>query len=268
MAVYGPTVHGSVRAYCAWQCTGLLCMSVYGPTVHVSVRAYCAWQCTGLLCMAVYRLTVHGRVQILRRSNFGTSLVCMLRKEILTIWLSAECRICCTSLQSIERHIKLNSVTFAIRAEGSLCWEVDGAILTSEYNDMLHCRRTVTKAESDANADALLVFGVVIDLTREWLYVGRFGTKKTYITIKITQCLSCPLAVQRLRHCGVRITICGGFMDLQEGMGMLWPWENLPWHTASSVNNSVQFNAFHYCLMCWCDNQTVNYEQNKSTRRK
>ena len=46
-----------------------------------------------------------------------------------------------------------------------LCCEVDGAILTSECNEMLHCRRTVTKAGSDVNADALPVFGVVIDLT-------------------------------------------------------------------------------------------------------
>lgn len=46
-----------------------------------------------------------------------------------------------------------------------MCCEVDGAILTSECNEMLHCRRTVTKAGSDVNADALPVFGVVIDLT-------------------------------------------------------------------------------------------------------
>ena len=62
--------------------------------------------------------------------------------------------------------MKLNSVTFTVRAEGSLLrCEVDGAILTSEYNEMLHCRRTVTKAGSYVNADAVLVFGVVIDLT-------------------------------------------------------------------------------------------------------
>lgn len=215
-------------------------------------------------CAFIYKygLTVHGSVQILRRSNFGTSLICVIQKEICTIWLSAECHIYRAGLQSIKRHIKLNSVTLTVRAEGSLsCCEVDGAILTSKYNEMLHCRRTVTKAGSDVSADAVLVFGVVIYLIGEWLYVSWFGTNKTYRTIKITQWLSCPLALQRLRHCWVRITLSGGFMNLQESMERLWPWENVPQHTAVTI---FQFsNAFRYC-----DNPTVNYEQNKCTGRQ
>jgi hypothetical protein len=111
---------------------------------------------------------VDGSVQILRRSNFGASLICILQKEIWTVCLCADCRIYCTGLQSIERHMKLNSVKFTVRAEGSLlCCEVSGAILTSECNKMLQCRRTVTKAGSDVNADAVLVFDVVIALTGE-----------------------------------------------------------------------------------------------------
>jgi len=156
-----------------------------------------------------YGLTMHGSVQILRRSNFGISLICILRKEIWNIWLFAECLIYCTGLQSIESHIKLYSLTFTVRAEGSLlCCEVVGAILTCVYNKMLHCRRTETKTGNDVNADAVLVFGVVIDLTGEWLYVSWFGTNKTCRTIKIAQWLSCPLAVQRSRHCGVCLLLC------------------------------------------------------------
>ena len=48
--------------------------------------------------------------------------------------------------------------------------EVDGAILTSEFNEMLRCRRTnsnITKTGNYFNADAVFVFGVEIDLTGE-----------------------------------------------------------------------------------------------------
>jgi len=55
--------------------------------------------------------------------------------------------------------------------------------LTSEYNEILRCRRKVTKTGGDVNAGALLVFGVVIDLTGKWLYGSWFGTNKTYKTI-------------------------------------------------------------------------------------
>jgi len=44
---------------------------------------------------------VYGIVQKWRRSNFGTSLICILQKEIWTIWLSAESHVYCTRLQSI-----------------------------------------------------------------------------------------------------------------------------------------------------------------------
>jgi hypothetical protein len=122
-----------------------------------------------------YGLNVQGSVQILRKSNFGTSLICILQKETCNILLLAECRIYWTRLQSSERRTKLNSVTFTVRGDGSLlCCEVDGAILTSECNEMLHYRRNITETWSDDKAYAVLVFGLVIDLTGEWPYVSWF----------------------------------------------------------------------------------------------
>jgi hypothetical protein len=115
---------------------------------------YCAWQCTDFT-----------------KIKFWNFFNLYIRVKTWNIRLFAECRIYCTCLQSIERHVKLNSVTFTVRAEGSLLGcEVDGAILTSEYNEMLRSRRTnsnITKTGNNVNADALFVFGVEIDLTGE-----------------------------------------------------------------------------------------------------
>jgi hypothetical protein len=48
-----------------------------------------------------------------------------------------------------EGRVKLNPIIFSVKAEGSLfCCEVDGAVLTREYNDLLHYRLTQQQQEA------------------------------------------------------------------------------------------------------------------------